>query len=100
MCHQLPIEAVLLGVHCGVVVGTKLEFEAAQVIGRDVDFHVDRLPGSVSADDDSVGISAAGLVKPRLLVPGIAADAAFTLHASILVLNTEVWERQMRKKGG
>ena len=72
-----PVEAGLVRVAAGVVVGAELELEVAKVVGRDVDVDFDVLARPVLARDDAVGEGAARrLVQPRAGVPRVAADPA------------------------
>ena len=74
---SLPVEAGLVRVAAGVVVGAELELEVAEVVGRDVYVDFDVLARPVLARDDAVGEGAARrLVQPRARVPRVAADPA------------------------
>ena len=72
-----PVKAGLARIAAGVIVGAELELEVAEVVGGDVDVHLDVLARAVLARDDAVGEGAARrLVQPRARVPRVAADPA------------------------
>ncbi len=81
-----PVEALLPWVCGGVVVGAEPEDEVPEMVGRHVHLHLHVLPRAVPTHDDPVGVAAAGLVGPRTLVPGVAADAALAAVQAVLVL--------------
>ena len=83
---SLPVEACLVRIAAGVVVGAELELEVAKVVGRDIYVDFDVLAGAVLARDDAVGEGAARrLVQPRARVPRVAADPALAAEG-LLVL--------------
>ena len=61
------------------------------MVGGHIHLDVHVLAGPVAAHDDAVGVEATGLVGARLLVPGVAADAALAPMATVLVL----WRRSL-----
>ena len=83
-----PVEASLVGIPPRVVVGAELELEVSEVVGRDVDVHLDVLARPVLARDDPVGEGAARrLVQPRVRVPRIAADSALAFESLLVLRN-------------
>ena len=83
-----PVEARLVGIPPRVIVGAELELEVAEVVGRDVDMHLDVLARTVLARDDPVGEMAAGrLVQPRVRVPGVSADSALAPEGLLVLRN-------------
>lgn len=74
-----------------VVVGAQLEEEVAQVVGCDLDGHVDHLALLVGLDDDAGGELSPGLIGAWLLgVEGVPADSALAAVQTPLGLPSDL----------
>lgn len=84
----MVVEAGLGRLDARVVVGADAELEVAAVVAGDVDAHGDRLSLRVRAHDRPRGVLPSGLVRARVLVPSVAADAAAPALVLVLVIET------------
>lgn len=72
--------------HFGIVVGADPKLEVTAVVAVDVHHHGHDLPLSVPPDDGARGVFSSSFVGPRLLVPGVPADAAPPALHLVLIL--------------